>query len=131
MLAPSRELRFFFDSMIERSQRGDLASVFEVTVAYRSSTEQGAEKFREITRLDMELMKGSTYIDVKAVHHLVQELERLRKVMERSAIVERPMEVITESRSAYISRREAEYMTIAQHDELESIQRRQRPKRRG
>jgi hypothetical protein len=106
MIAPGQELRMYFDNMVERhqyeQQSGEvLPTRHSVTLHYEDRWGDG---YDEQFELDLGLRRGMRAVSVKSVHDLAKEVEELRKFFQKSAINEKPLQVVTESRSDRIHR---------------------------
>ena len=101
MLAPSRELRLFFDSMPRRYKAG-LAMSFTVTIAYKNKR---GKEFNEDTVTDMDIARGSVQFEVYGVHHLAKSLRAIEKTQKKIADhLRNPIQVTTEDWKAHDER---------------------------
>jgi len=101
MLAPSRELRLFFDSMPRRYKAG-LAMSFKVTIAYKNKR---GKEFNEDTVTDMDIARGSVQFEVYGVHHLAKSLRAIEKTQKKIADhLRNPIQVTTEDWKAHDER---------------------------
>jgi hypothetical protein len=76
MLAPGRVIRTWFDSTIERGQRPDLGSRFELKLRYRAHP-TSEEWFEEPALIDLDTVKGAAYAENKRLHDLVKAVEEI------------------------------------------------------
>lgn len=78
-LVPGRRLTALFDSAVERFD-SDLPRQFEVTVESRDS--HGRPQRAMTHTVDLEPIFGALHTDIRGMHHLVKEVEKLRKAVE-------------------------------------------------
>lgn len=78
-LAPGRRLTALFDSAVDRFD-SDLPRQYVVTVESRDSHGRPQRAMTHI--LDLEPIFGALHTDIRGVHHLVLEVEKLRKAVE-------------------------------------------------
>lgn len=78
-LAPGRRLTAMFDSAIDRFE-SDLPRQYEVTVECRDS--HGRTQKAMTHTVDLEPIFGALHTETRGIHHLVKEVEKLRKAVE-------------------------------------------------
>lgn len=78
-LVPGRRLTAMFDSSVDRYE-SDLPRQYEVTV--ECSDSHGRPQQAVQYTIDLEPLYGALHSQVKGVHHLVKEVEKLRKAVE-------------------------------------------------
>lgn len=81
-MAPGRRLATLFDSGHQR-HAADLPRRYEATVTYTDS--RGRPQDPQSFTLDLEPLYGAMYTEEKGVHHLVKEVEKLRKAADKIA----------------------------------------------
>ena len=105
MLAPGREIRLFFDSMIER-MRTNLPMLYAATVSYQSHAT--GEQWTETYTLDVATLKGTENIDIYSIHHAAKALREIQKDLRKSNLIKGTVEAVTENRTDRIERLKAE-----------------------
>lgn len=75
-LPPGKEIKTLFDSAIQRYP-SDLPETYRVTVSYTDP--DGERHYREEMDLDFGLYWNRLSVERKGIHHIHQELERIRK----------------------------------------------------
>lgn len=78
-LAPGRRLTALFDSAIDRFD-SELPRQYVVTVESRDS--HGRPQRAMTYTVDLEPIFGALHTDIRGMHHLVKEVEKLRKAVE-------------------------------------------------
>ena len=86
MVAPSQEMRAFYDSHIERSGKEDLPTSHEVRLHYEDGL---GNHYNESSILDLEAMKGTMYTSVKTVHDIGQTLEKIERALRNASLLQR------------------------------------------
>lgn len=81
-MAPGRRLTTLFDSGHQR-HAADLPRRYEATVTYADS--RGRPQDPQSFTLDLEPLYGAMYTEERGVHHLVKEVEKLRKAADKIA----------------------------------------------
>lgn len=109
MIAPSQEMRAFYDSHIERADAEGLPSAHRVSLKYRDSSHHS---YNEQSVLDLDAMQGAMFTDEKTVHHVAKRLEEILKVLKASSLLRRrgelTVDAVTEPRSDHVRRVERE-----------------------
>lgn len=100
LLAPSQEMRAFYDDHTERVGRDDLPSSHQVSLTY---TDSSGHKYSESSVLDIEAMKGAMFTSVHTIHDIGKSLEKMNQTFGRASVL-RPTgkmqaEVSVESRA--------------------------------
>jgi hypothetical protein len=130
MLAPGRELRTFFESHPERRSRPDLPASYRVTVSYRTDATVGAELHSDTFPLDLNAEEGKTYIRRYDVSDIAPTLEAIRDDLRKSGLLQRPLDIRTETRRENERREAARYIQIARRRGAVKHRPNQKPKRR-
>lgn len=83
MIAPSQDLRSFYDSHINRNGM-DLPSIHKVTLSYSDTS---GTTYTEESVLDIEAHKGATFTDVLTTHELVQTLRNISTTLRTASVL--------------------------------------------
>lgn len=121
MIAPDQELRTFYDSHISRHGSEDLSTFHNVSLRYNDSS---GRVYTESSVLDLDAMRGTTYIDVKTVHDIGKSLDEIKKVLKNASLLSRTggihVEAVTETRAQRAARNDLErYKELIDERELE------------
>jgi hypothetical protein len=126
MIAPGQEVRSFYDSHIERNGRDDLPTVHRVKLSYQDSS---GNKYTEASVIDINALRGTTFIDVKTVHDIANSLADIQGTLTNASVLGRQgtldAQVSVESRleqQGQLARERAEAMRVR-----EELVRRLRP----
>lgn len=86
VLVPGQEWHTFADSGRDRHNRHDLPRSHSVELTYGRvpgrDSKRGAQKYETPSVLDWTAFESRTYTDVRTVHDLTKEIEKLRKSLE-------------------------------------------------
>ena len=86
MIVPAQEMRFFYDSHIDRNGRGDLPTSHQVSLRYRDSS---GREYSESSVLDIEAMKGTMSAAVQTLHDIGKTLEKMGKIFDDASLLRR------------------------------------------
>ncbi|KOV89717.1 hypothetical protein ADL03_02625 [Nocardia sp. NRRL S-836] len=99
--APGREIRAFFDSMIDRLN-SDLPMVYTVTVTYGMPDSE--QRWEESHVLDLNVQNGSEQVTAYGLHDAAKALREIGDLLKRSDVLRGPIAVIAEDREVHIRR---------------------------
>lgn len=104
---PGHELRFFFDSHIERHGQ-DLPTVHRATLTYSDGRRRLWRKptpWTETSVVDLDLHAGTTYLETYGIHAAAKALREIRSLLDKSTVVKKgELNVVTETRDERSSR---------------------------
>lgn len=110
MIAPGQQLRAFYDSHIERSERDDLPISHQAQLRYFDSAHRSYE---EDSVIDIEAMQGALFTKVYTIHDLGKSLEKIQKMLDKSSALGKRghlnVETAIETRSRRLRRERREY----------------------
>lgn len=123
MIAPDQELRTFYDSHPRRRGSDRLPTFHNVSLQYEDSS---GHNYVESSVIDLDAMRGSTYVTVKTVHDIGKSLDEITKVLKNSSLLGRSgaiqVEAVTETRDQQAERNDFErYQSLLEERELELV----------
>lgn len=105
LIPPGHELTCFYDTQLERAGRDDLPTSHRVLVTYE---DMSGTHYEEQMVIDLEALKGTSFIDLKTTNDVAKELKRIREQLARSSLLDRQATVevaaVVESRSEHLHR---------------------------
>jgi hypothetical protein len=132
LLTPGRTIRTTFDSTFERLREGTtFTNSYIVTVRYSDAFKR---RHDEQCLLDVETLKGTSYIGTKSLHHAAKALEEIQKVVARSGMGKRDgLQVTVQTSAEATARDRRQFARLESMTSLQSprqILRARRPKTR-
>lgn len=105
LIPPGHELTCFYDTQLERAGRDDLPKSHRALVTYE---DMSGTKYEEQMVIDLEVLKGTSFIDLRTVNDVAKELKRIREQLGRSPLLDRRASVevaaVVETRPEHLKR---------------------------
>ena len=116
LMPPRYELRTFFDSMVDRHEKG-LPERFTFTLSYHDGH---GHTFNETIVQDLGIMNDLLFTEVYGMHHAAKALRELTKAVEKIPFAKgNPLDVTVEGREERRERLRAEHAERkARHEEM-------------
>ena len=86
MIAPGQEMRAFYDSHIERHGRDDLPTSHTVSLSYQDFS---GNNYTEKSLIDIDVMKGTIFTEVKTVHDVALALAEIQQALNSASVLQR------------------------------------------
>lgn len=84
LLAPGQAMSIFFDNHLDRAERDDLPLSHQAKALYR---DRDGQWFTDEYTLDFDAHRGGSFVGVRTLHDIGQELEAIRRVLERASVL--------------------------------------------